>query len=34
MIDTEDDEVLFAIAEEIGKIFELLPEKTVFIPAL
>jgi serine/threonine-protein phosphatase 2A regulatory subunit A len=30
----EDDEVLFAIAEELGKCWELLPEKTLFLPLL
>ena len=30
----EDDEVLFAIAEEIGKIYDLLDDKTTFIDIL
>jgi serine/threonine-protein phosphatase 2A regulatory subunit A len=30
----EDDEVLFAIAEELGKCWELIPEKTLFLPLL
>lgn len=34
LISFEDDEVLFAIAEEIGKVFVLLPDKTAFIPLL
>ena len=34
LIDQEDDEVLYAIAEEIGKIFEILTDKTVFLPLL
>jgi hypothetical protein len=34
LIKTEDDEVLFAIAEEIGKIFSLIDDKTVFLETL
>ena len=34
LIKVEDDEVLFAIAEEIGKIFNLIADKTVFLPSL
>ena len=34
LIKTEDDEVLFAIAEELGLIFHLIPDKTVFLPTL
>ena len=30
----EDDEVLFAIAEELGKIWELHPDKTIYLPLL
>ena len=30
----EDDEVLFAIAEEIGKVFHLIGDKTIFLPLL
>ena len=30
----EDDEVLFAIAEELGKIWELHTDKTVYLPLL
>ena len=30
----QDDEVLFAIAEEIGEVFSLLPDKTVFLGLL
>ena len=30
----EDDEVLFAIAEEIGKVFSLLDDKTLFLELL
>jgi serine/threonine-protein phosphatase 2A regulatory subunit A len=30
----EDDEVLFAIAEEIGKFFSLLDNKLVLLPVL
>ena len=31
---SEDDEVLFSIAEELGQIFMLMPDKTVFLPLL
>ena len=34
LIKSEDDEVLFAIAEEIGKIFSLIDDKTVFLETL
>ena len=34
LIKIEDDEVLFAIAEELGKCWELIPEKTLFLPLL
>lgn len=34
MIKSEDDEVLFAIAEELGKVFPLINDKTVFLPSL
>ena len=34
LIKSEDDEVLFAIAEELGKIFTLINDKTVFLPSL
>jgi serine/threonine-protein phosphatase 2A regulatory subunit A len=34
LIASEDDEVLFAIAEEIGAVFDLLADKTVFLPLL
>ena len=34
LINSEDDEVLFAIAEELGKVFQLIPDKTVFLPLL
>lgn len=34
LIGFEDDEVLFAIAEEIGGVFTLIPDKTVFLPLL
>jgi len=30
----EDDEVLFAIAEEIGNIFGLISDNTTFLPIL
>jgi len=30
----EDDEVLFAIAEEIGKIYHMIGDKTIFLPLL
>ena len=31
---SEDDEVLFAIAEELGKVYTLIDDKTVFLPLL
>ena len=34
MIDVEDDEVQFAIAEELGNIFNLNPDKTCFLNLL
>ena len=34
LIKDEDDEVLFAIAEELGKCFSLVNDKTVFLPVL
>ena len=34
MGNTEDDEVLFAVAEELGKVFTLLNDRTAFIPSL
>lgn len=34
LIKSEDDEVLFAVAEELGKIFLLINDKTVFLPSL
>ena len=34
LISTEDDEVLFAIAEELGQCFDLMTDKTVFLPLL
>jgi len=34
LISMEDDEVLFAIAEELGMCWELIPEKTLFLPLL
>mmetsp|Transcript_35912 Transcript_35912/g.55143 ORF Transcript_35912/g.55143 Transcript_35912/m.55143 type:complete len:128 (-) Transcript_35912:1457-1840(-) len=34
LIKTEDDEVLFAVAEELGKVFTLINDKTVFLPTL
>jgi serine/threonine-protein phosphatase 2A regulatory subunit A len=34
LINSEDDEVLFAIAEELGKVFLLINDKTVFLPLL
>jgi serine/threonine-protein phosphatase 2A regulatory subunit A len=34
LIKDEDDEVLFAIAEELGKCFSLINDKTVFLPSL
>lgn len=34
MIQNEDDETNFAIAEELGKVFKLINDKTVFLPQL
>ena len=34
MGNTEDDEVLFAVAEELGKVFTLVNDRTAFIPSL
>jgi serine/threonine-protein phosphatase 2A regulatory subunit A len=34
LVDKEEDEVLFAIAEELGKVWEMIQNKTVFIPIL
>ena len=34
LVKVEDDEVLFAIAEEIGKVFSLLDDKTLFLELL
>jgi len=34
LVKSEDDEVLFAVAEELGKCWELNPEKTLFLPLL
>lgn len=34
LIKSEDDEVLFAIAEELGKVFKLISDKTVFLNLL
>ena len=34
LIGSEDDEVLFAIAEELGKVYTLINDKTVFLPLL
>ena len=34
LIGSEDDEVLFAIAEELGKIWELHSDKTLYLPLL
>ena len=33
-MNSEDDEVLFAIAEEIGKVFTLMADKTTFLEIL
>jgi hypothetical protein len=33
-LEEEDDEVLFAIAEELGSCWSLLPDKTTFLPLL
>lgn len=34
LIKSEDDEVLFAIAEELGKVYTLIDDKTQFLPLL
>lgn len=34
LINSEDDEVLFAIAEELGRVFKQINDKTVFLPLL
>jgi len=34
LLTKEEDEVLYAIAEELGKVFELLENKTAFLPLL
>jgi hypothetical protein len=34
MISVHEDEVLFAVAEEIGLIFDCIEDKTVFLPTL
>ena len=34
LVKTEDDEVLFAIAEDIGKVFQYVQDKTAFLPIL
>lgn len=34
LVMNEDDEVLFAIAEEIGRVFSELTDKTAFLPIL
>ena len=34
LLTTEDDEVLFAIAEELGEVFPLMPDKDDFLPLL
>jgi serine/threonine-protein phosphatase 2A regulatory subunit A len=34
LIQKEDDEVLFAVAEELGNTFKLLPDKTIFLSLL
>lgn len=34
LVKTEDDEVLFAIAEELGNVWELNPDKTLFLGLL
>jgi serine/threonine-protein phosphatase 2A regulatory subunit A len=34
MILVQEDEVLFAVAEEIGYIFDRIEDKTVFLPTL
>lgn len=34
LVAEQDDEVLFSIAEELGKVWVLLPDKTLFLPLL
>ena len=34
LIEQEEDEVLFSIAEELGAIWKLCNEKTIFLPLL
>ena len=34
LLGTEDDEVLFAIAEELGSVWELIPDKCLFLGIL
>jgi serine/threonine-protein phosphatase 2A regulatory subunit A len=34
LIEEQDDEVLFAIAEELGKCYSLHVDKTIFLPLL
>ena len=34
LIGSQDDEVLFAIAEEIGQVFKIVPDNTTFLPLL
>lgn len=34
LLKNEEDEVLFAIAEELGNVFTLLPDKTLFLGIL
>ena len=34
LVKDEDDEVLFAIAEEIGNVFAILTDKTIFLEIL
>lgn len=34
LINSEDDEVLFAVAEELGQVFKLIPDKTTFLSLL
>ena len=34
LIESQEDEVLFAIAEELGKCYIIHPEKTLFIDSL
>ena len=33
-VNTECDEVTFSIAEELGKVYDLLPDRTAFLPLL